>query len=149
MSNPSGSFIWYELMTPDPDAVAPFYAAVVGWTIGAANPAQSGGMDYRMIAREDGGSAGGVLRLSADMLQHGARPVWLPYLYSPNVDGAISGHRLRRRKGADARDGPARRTDRDGHRPAGRTPLPDDPPCRRRGSQTRPAMCSIGTHGSG
>jgi hypothetical protein len=29
MANPSGSFVWYELMTPDPDAIAPFYTAVV------------------------------------------------------------------------------------------------------------------------
>jgi hypothetical protein len=28
MANPAGSFIWYELMTPDPDAKAAFYAAV-------------------------------------------------------------------------------------------------------------------------
>ena len=42
MANPAGSFIWYELMTPDPDAMAPFYGAVLGWTISAAdcdNPA--------------------------------------------------------------------------------------------------------------
>ena len=28
-----GGFIWYELLTPDPDAAAEFYGAVVGWTI--------------------------------------------------------------------------------------------------------------------
>ena len=31
--NPSGSFIWYELMTPDPDGAKAFYDAVVGWNI--------------------------------------------------------------------------------------------------------------------
>jgi uncharacterized protein len=90
MANPAGSFIWYELMTPDPDAIAPFYAAVIGWRIDGASPGQPGGMDYRMIARDDGGSAGGVLRLSADMQQHGARPLWLPYLYTPDVDGTLA-----------------------------------------------------------
>ena len=90
MANPAGSFIWYELMTPDPDAMAPFYGAVVGWTISAAEPGQSGGMDYRMIGRSDGKSAGGVLRLSADMLQHGARPLWIAYLSTPDVDGRLS-----------------------------------------------------------
>ena len=25
MSNPPGSFIWYELMTPDPDTATSFY----------------------------------------------------------------------------------------------------------------------------
>jgi predicted enzyme related to lactoylglutathione lyase len=90
MANPAGSFIWYELMTPDPDAMAPFYAAVVGWTISEAQPGQSGGMDYRMIGRSDGKSAGGVLRLSADMLQHGARPLWIADLSTPDVDGRLS-----------------------------------------------------------
>ena len=90
MTNPAGSFIWYELMTPDPDAVAPFYAAVVGWTLSPANPAQAGGMDYRMVARLDGKSAGGVLRLSTDMLQHGARPLWVGYLSSPDVDRQVA-----------------------------------------------------------
>ena len=33
MANPHGSFIWYELMTPDPDAAKRFYTKVVGWTI--------------------------------------------------------------------------------------------------------------------
>lgn len=90
MPNPAGSFIWYELMTPDPDAVAPFYAAVTGWTIGPADPAQASGMDYRMIGRADGKFAGGVLRLSADMQQHGARPLWLGYLYTPDVDALVA-----------------------------------------------------------
>ncbi|MGE3176950.1 MAG: VOC family protein [Vicinamibacterales bacterium] len=93
MANPAGSFIWYELMTPDPDAVAPFYAAVVGWSIGKAEPDQSGGsggMDYRMIGRSDGRFAGGVLRLSADMLQHGVPPMWLGYLSTPDVDRTVA-----------------------------------------------------------
>ena len=89
MANPVGSFIWYELMTPDADAIAPFYRAVVGWTIGAGNPAQAGGPDYRMIARTDGKSAGGVLRLNDDMLRHGAQPLWIGYLYTPGVDATV------------------------------------------------------------
>lgn len=91
MTNPMGSFIWYELMTSDPDAAARFYGAVVGWTIAAhADPAASG-VDYRMIGRSDGGNAGGVLALSADMLAGGARPAWMGYLYTPDVDAAIAG----------------------------------------------------------
>jgi uncharacterized protein len=90
MANAAGSFIWYELMTPDPDAIAPFYAAVVGWTIGGRTAEQTSGMDYRMIGRADGKFAGGVLRLSADMLQHGARPLWLGYLSTPDVDRQLA-----------------------------------------------------------
>ena len=70
-----GSFIWYELITSDPAAAKQFYDAVVGWNIDSEP--MSADMDYRAIGRSDGGSAGGVLKLSEDMAKHGARPVWL------------------------------------------------------------------------
>jgi hypothetical protein len=41
-----------------------------------------------MIQRDDGGSAGGLLGLSSEMLQHGAIPCWLGYLHVANVDTA-------------------------------------------------------------
>lgn len=89
MSNPAGSFIWYELMTPDPDAVKGFYREVTGWTISDSIPGP-GGKDYRMIGRSDGGQAGGVLALSADMAQHGARPTWLAYLSATDTDATVA-----------------------------------------------------------
>lgn len=85
----TGSFIWYELMTHDPDAAAKFYGAVVGWKISAPPEPLPGGQDYRMIMRADGGSAGGVLRLSQDMVRHGAQPCWLGYLHVADVDAAL------------------------------------------------------------
>ena len=90
MTNPKGSFIWYELMTSDPDGAARFYGAVVGWTIAAHGDPADGGVDYRMIGRSDGGQAGGVLALNADMLAGGARPAWLGYLYTPDVDATVA-----------------------------------------------------------
>ncbi|MEZ4405335.1 MAG: VOC family protein [Polyangiales bacterium] len=89
MANAPGSFIWYELMTTDPDAAARFYGAVVGWTIGPRGE-PSGAPDYRMIARSDGGSAGGVLAITDDMTKGGARPRWLGYLHAPDVDVAVA-----------------------------------------------------------
>src|SRR5688572_16454192 len=83
----TGSFIWYELMTPDPDAAGRFYGAVLGWKL-KPQTAAAGEKDYRMILRDDGGSAGGVLRITADMQQHGARPLWLDYLQVADVDAA-------------------------------------------------------------
>lgn len=80
--NPHGAFIWYELMTPDAEGAKAFYEAVIGWTI--APPHDSSG--YRMIGRSDGGSAGGVLPLTDDMQQHGARPTWLGYINVADVD---------------------------------------------------------------
>ena len=86
MANAPGSFIWYELMTPDPAAAKTFYEAVVGWSM-EAQPSES--IDYRMITRADGGNAGGVLRLTPDMQSHGARPCWLGYIHVPDVDAAV------------------------------------------------------------
>ena len=89
MNNPNGSFIWYELATPDPDAAAKFYGRVIGWTIGGpAEPAPEG-KDYRMIVRTDGGFAGGVLKLTPEMAANGARPTWLGYLQVSDVDAAV------------------------------------------------------------
>ena len=84
----TGGFIWYELITPDPDAAAEFYGPVVGWTIPPQADPQAGGMDYRMIGRSDGGSAGGVLRLSPEMIEGGARSCWLGYIEVEDVDAA-------------------------------------------------------------
>jgi len=85
----AANFIWYELMTSDPAGAASFYGAVVGWTIAAHSDAGDGGVDYRMIGRSDGGNAGGMLTLNADMLAGGARPGWLGYLEVADVDAAI------------------------------------------------------------
>ncbi|HKX91278.1 MAG TPA: VOC family protein [Sphingomicrobium sp.] len=83
----TGDFIWYELMTPDPEGAKAFYDSVIGWTIGEAAPKFNG---YRMIGRSDGGFAGGVLPLTAEMQRHGARPVWLGYVSVPDVDQATA-----------------------------------------------------------
>ena len=88
MSKPA-NFIWYELMTPDPAGAAVFYGAVVGWTIANHADPAAGDMDYRMIGRSDGGHAGGVLALNADMLAGGARPIWIGYLEVDDVDAAV------------------------------------------------------------
>ena len=87
VSNPHGSFIWYELLTADPARAKAFYDDVVGWNIDM-QPAP-GGMDYRMIVVPDG-HAGGVMALDADMLANGARPVWLGYFGVEDVDASVA-----------------------------------------------------------
>ena len=82
-----GSLLWYELMTTDVDAAKVFYEPVVGWTFGDAAPEFNG---YRMINRSDGGFAGGVLPITDDMQQHGARPGWLSYIGVDDVDSAVA-----------------------------------------------------------
>ena len=86
MGNPVGSFIWYELMTTDPDAATAFYGAVVGWTVARDPHAGTDGPDYRMIVRSDGGHAGGMLHLTPKMCENGAHSAWFPYLYVTDVD---------------------------------------------------------------
>jgi hypothetical protein len=86
-SNPPGDFIWYELMTTDPDGAKAFYDTVVGWDV---EPQPAGDMDYRMIRRSDGGNAGGVLRITEDMAQHGAKPIWLGYINVADVDETVA-----------------------------------------------------------
>jgi predicted enzyme related to lactoylglutathione lyase len=89
MSDATGRFIWYELMTTDANAAARFYGAVTGWKIADRPDPRAGGLDYRQITRDDDGSAGGVLQPMSDMQAHGARPVWLAYPHLRNVDAAM------------------------------------------------------------
>ena len=85
--NPQGSFIWYELMTTDAAAAKRFYDPVVGWSVGTDQVAPD--VNYRMINRTDGGMAGGLLELTQEMQQGGARPMWLGYLHAADVDAKV------------------------------------------------------------
>jgi predicted enzyme related to lactoylglutathione lyase len=76
-------------MTPDADAAARFYGAVVGWKIADRPDPAAGAKDYRLIGRDDGGGAGGVLQLTPEMLDQGARTAWIGYLYVPDVERAV------------------------------------------------------------
>jgi len=87
MPERQGAFIWYELMTTDAAAAKAFYDPVVGWSI-AEDPVAPG-VDYRMINRSDGGMAGGLLVLTPEMQQGGARPMWLGYLHAADVDDSV------------------------------------------------------------
>src|SRR5690242_13323595 len=85
--NPTGDFIWYELMTTDADGAKAFYDAVVGWNVGEGSAEYNG---YRMIGTSDGGTAGGLLPITDEMEQHGARPGWTGYLNVADVDSKVA-----------------------------------------------------------
>ena len=74
-------------MTTDADGAKAFYDAVVGWNIESRSNFPNG---YRMVGRSDGKSAGGVLPLTDEMRQHGARPTWLGYLHVDDVDASVA-----------------------------------------------------------
>ncbi|WP_439594426.1 VOC family protein [Falsiroseomonas sp.] len=90
MSNPHGSFIWYELLTTAPAAATRFYGSLLGWTA-----APHGG---------PGGGPGGGPVPGYSILSHGAQaigglmqapegvaPVWLGYIGVEDVDAAVAG----------------------------------------------------------
>lgn len=82
-----GSWIWYELMTPDVTGSIAFYEAVVGWTM---QPGDAASDDYGFITAPDGAMVGGLLILTAEMQGHGARPGWLGYIGVDDCDAAIA-----------------------------------------------------------
>ena len=60
MTTKNGRFVWYELMTTDPEAARAFYGEVIGWK---TQPFGSAG-DYQMWVGSQG-PLGGVMTLPA------------------------------------------------------------------------------------
>jgi predicted enzyme related to lactoylglutathione lyase len=81
-----GYFLWHELMTTDPTAAARFYGDVIGW--GNA-PFQGGAMPYTLFMNGDAPAAG-MMPLPPDAVAGGARPHWLSYIGTPNVDATFT-----------------------------------------------------------
>jgi len=78
-------FMWYDLVTTDPEAAAAFYHAVTGVT---AQPPQ-GDRGYRVLTLGEIG-IGGVMPLSPEMQDGGMQPVWLGYVGVEDVDAAAA-----------------------------------------------------------
>jgi uncharacterized protein len=87
MTTLQGSWVWYELMTPDPEGAKAFYDAVVGWNIQTSHGNDA---DYGFINCPDGGMVGGILGLNADMIAGGAHPCWVGYIGVDDVDASIT-----------------------------------------------------------
>jgi predicted enzyme related to lactoylglutathione lyase len=78
-----GRFVWYDLMTTDPQQAEAFYTKTVGWSTEAW---QGGPMPYHMW-KADGKTMGGVMQLPANA---GAPPHWLAYIAVPDVDATVN-----------------------------------------------------------
>lgn len=77
-------FVWYELMTTDPDAALDFYRGVLDWnTEDAGLP----GWSYTLLMVGTT-SIGGVMALPEQACAEGARPAWIGYI---GVDDADAG----------------------------------------------------------
>lgn len=82
MSDRHGDFVWYELLTADPDAAAAFYGAVVGWQ---ARETADYGSRYGLFSAA-GTDVAGFMAIPADARAAGMRPAWLGYVGVDDVD---------------------------------------------------------------
>ena len=85
--NQHGDFIWYELLTSDPDAAQEFYREVVGWN--ARDAGMGGDMDYRLLSARDGSDVAGLMALTDEMKTGGARPGGLGNIGGDDVDKPV------------------------------------------------------------
>jgi uncharacterized protein len=80
-----GRFVWYELITTDIEAAKAFYTNVMGWD---ARDASMTGMAYiRFTVGE--ASVGGLMKLSEDARDMGAKPRWIGYVAVDDLDAAV------------------------------------------------------------
>ncbi len=82
----ASNIIWYELLTPDPDAAQKFYSDVLGYAI---IPSQNPDMDYRMWQLGDN-VLGGLMKLPDEATKMGMQSSWLCYIRVPDVDAAVT-----------------------------------------------------------
>lgn len=76
-----GSFIWYELLTPDTKASEAFYKSVVGWN----TQVFEGNQDYTVLSAGDRG-VGGLMKPP----EGGPGPVWIGYVGVADTDAAVA-----------------------------------------------------------
>jgi predicted enzyme related to lactoylglutathione lyase len=84
--NPHGSFIWYELLTSDPEGAAAFYREVIGWTDRDSGVA---GMNYRIFSYGEEGVAG-MMALPPGAAKQGMSPLWAGYIGVEDVDAIVA-----------------------------------------------------------
>lgn len=80
-----GRFVWYDLMTGDPQRAVDFYTGLVGW---GTEQWQGGQTPYTMWTRE-GKPLGGVMELPEEARAAGAPPHWLGYVGVADVDATV------------------------------------------------------------
>ncbi|MGA7450914.1 MAG: VOC family protein [Rhodoplanes sp.] len=81
-----GNFIWYELMTTDTEAAKAFYVNVLGW---GARDVSIPGMGYTLFTVE-GVSVSGLMDLPEDANEMGAKPNWIGYVGTDDVDATAN-----------------------------------------------------------
>ncbi len=89
MTNNAGEFVWYELLTEDPEAAQGFYTKVIGWGI---QPWEGGSEPYVMWTANDE-PIGGVMKLPDEAKQAGAPSHWTGYIGVKDVKTTVAAAR--------------------------------------------------------
>lgn len=90
MTNPHGTPVWYQLVSPDPDAAEAFYGHVLGWTTAPDDPPPEPGentLDYREWVAPDGERIGGLMAVPPFM---DMAPGWCVYVAVDDVDATVA-----------------------------------------------------------
>lgn len=85
---PKGRFVWYELMTTDPDKAMAFYQDIIGWSVMTQDMGGEVG-DYSMFVNGETPHTG-VMQLPEEAAKAGAPSHWLAYIGVPDVEQAIT-----------------------------------------------------------
>jgi predicted enzyme related to lactoylglutathione lyase len=80
MADVHGKFVWHELLSTDPQAVAPFYSRVLGWKIQTWDKDSS----YTLWLGSKGPAAG------ASRQSDSSPPHWLSYTDVPDIGAAVA-----------------------------------------------------------
>lgn len=85
MSNSNGLFVWYDLMTSDPEAAVRFYTKAVDW----GTDVWPGPEPYTMWTA-DGVPIGGVVKQKNDKESQGGPPHWLAYVGVDDINATVA-----------------------------------------------------------
>lgn len=82
--SPTGRFVWYELITTDPQAAQSFYSNVIGWSTA---PFEGGEMPYTLWMNGQA-PVGGVMEIPQEARAQDVPPHWIAYVEVDDVDAA-------------------------------------------------------------
>jgi predicted enzyme related to lactoylglutathione lyase len=77
-----GRFVWFDLLTTDPNATMSFYPTVTGWGTESWN----GGSTGYTLWTANGAPIGGVTKITSPS----RAPHWLAYIATPDVDDTVA-----------------------------------------------------------
>ena len=83
---PRGRFVWYDLMTSDPESATAFYTQLIGW---GTSEWEGGTMPYTMWTNREK-PIGGVMTLPEEAKAAGAPPHWMAYIAVEDVKATVA-----------------------------------------------------------